>query len=579
MKRICLIGLLILLAFAQLQAQNNIEDLKEKYRKSIAEAMKKYKVVGTSIALVHGDRTIWAEGFGFADKKTQKKTSTDTKFMLGSVTKVFTTTALMKLQEQGKLNINQPLKKYLPNFNIRSRFGSIRQVTLKNILTHHSGLPSDFLRGLMGTQVEDFTKIIDYVNQSTMALPPNLIKAYSNVGFSLLGCAIQDVSKEKYPSYLKKNIFSPLQMNHSGFYQGGRFPLGFTQYYDHEGKLAQEIAIRDVPAGAMYSSVNDLTKFLKALYPNSNTQQILKPSTLNEIFMPQNVSYPLDFGNKQALCWFMSEDPKFGKIFRHGGDTKYTHTIIAVIPSLKIGVAFLSNSEKGNKIRKVALQLMKEYATLKGLARQQSISKTPRDFTKYTIVKKSADQLQQYTGSYANPSIGIFKVKLKNDTLQANLGGTFGQFIPTKSGEFLVKVPGPGIIPQIRISFEQVAGYQLMTQTQAGESKEILGNKVDLKSLNKLWKMRVGKYKVINALPGGFEVFSNFNVVLNDNHLVITLKQNLSGGKITMAIQPENNNEGYTLGLGRQAGNYVRFAKNNQGQEVLHFYGYQLLKQ
>lgn len=578
MKKISLSLVLILIAFVQIKAQN-VESLKDKYRKTIEKGMKKFNVAGTSIVLVHGNKTVWAEGFGFANKKTQKKTSTDTKFMLGSVTKVFTTTALMQLQEKGKLNINQPLKKYLPTFNIRSRFGNINQVTLKNILTHHSGLPSDFLRGFMGSKVEDFTSILAYVNQSSMALPPNLIKSYSNVGFSLLGCTIQEVSGKKYEKYLQKNIFAPLKMRNSGIYQGGAYPGGFTQYYDHKGNLAQEPAIRDVPAGSMYSSVNDLAKFLKILYPNDKVKGVLTQASLDEIFTVQTPNSPLDFGNEHALCWFMSKSPQYGTIFRHGGDSKHTHTIIAVIPSLKIGVAFLSNSSKGSKIRRVAIQLMKEYAQLKGLAQKSKKMKSTRDFSKYTIVKKSAEELRKHTGTYANPGVGIFEVKLVKDTLQANLGGSFGQFIPTKHGDFLIKVPGTGIITQVRMGFGIAKGYQIMTQTQQDGSTQLLGNKVKLKLLNKTWKKRVGKYKLINALPGEFRAFSNFAIKLNGNHLAFTIKENLNGGGMMMAIQPENNQEGYTLGLGRQAGNYIRFTTNNQGKEVLHFYGYQMVKE
>lgn len=578
MRKLFALLLMFTLSVPGLQAQN-IDALKAKYRKSIADKMKKLKVAGASMALVHGKQTVWAEGFGFADVKQQVKATANTKFMLASVTKTFTTTAIMQLHEKGKVNINQPIKNYVPQLNISSRFGKTDPITLKNIMTHHAGLPSDILRGMMVTKAEDFTKIIAYLNKSSMAFPPNLIRAYSNPGFSVLGCAIQAVSGEKYAQYLKKHIFDPLQMSNSGVFNGGKYPTGFTKFYNHKGKQVQELALRDVPAGAMFSSANDLSQFIKAMFFEPAGQRILNKKTLKQIFKVQNKGCKLDLGTQQGLCWFIREDTRLGRIFSHAGDTRNTHALLAVIPELSLGVAFASNSANSHKIRKIAIELMKEYAQLKNLSipSNEIAPEAKRDFKRYTLVKKNHQELKKIAGHYANAGFGAFEIKLVNDTLQGSIAGTFAQFLPAKKGDFLLKVKGAGIITDVRIGFETMQGQQVMIQTQTDGSKDLIGNKVYLKPINKAWKNRVGKYKIINALPGEDLLFVNYELVHNKGYLTLKVRKNIGNGAVFMAVQPLDNQKAYTLGIGRQGGNYLYFSKNKQGQEVLNIHGYQLV--
>ena len=574
MKKVCVIGFIILFAFAQLQAQN-IDKLKEKYRASIIKAMKKYQVTGASLVLVQGDQVIWAEGFGLANKADQTKVTADTKFMLASVSKVFTATALMKLQEQGKLDIDQPLKKYLPQFNMPSRFKDNGPITPKQVLTHHAGLPSDILRGMLCRQPEDFTQVVHYLNNTQAASAPDLIESYSNPGYSLLGHVVQQVAGQPFAKTLRQAIFTPLNMNNSGIYNGGTYPTNFTRFYNQKGDLGQELPIRDIPAGAIYSTANDLGRFIKAMFNN----RLLQPRTRQQIFSYQNKNVALDLGNKQGLCWFLKEDTQLGQMFTHNGGTQHVRTQMVVIPELAIGGAFLTNSSNGGRVRRMLQSLLKEYAQIKKLQTRHKIKPFERDFSKYQIVKKETQALKKYAGFYANPGIGVFEIQLVNDTLQAHLGNVFGQFIPTQHGDFLVKVPGPGIIPSVRMSFQRVQGQLVFIQTRATGSKELLGNRVSLTPLAPSWKDKAGNYQIVNKLPGETLILSDFRIVNKGNHLLLQFKENVSGGSQSAALQPTNNGEGYTLGLGRQAGTYFKFTKNAQGKPMLHIYGYEMVKQ
>ena len=125
----------------------------------VRHEMKKRDVTGLSIALVDDQRVVWAEGFGYADKAGNVPASPDTVYRVGSISKLFTATAAMQLAEREKMDIDRPLGDYLPGFSIRTRFTDAAPVTPRSIMTHHSGLPSDYLKGMWTRNPEPFTRV------------------------------------------------------------------------------------------------------------------------------------------------------------------------------------------------------------------------------------------------------------------------------------------------------------------------------------------------------------------------------------------------------------------------------------
>ena len=167
----------------------------QKYQSEIKKKMKSLKVEGVSIALIDEDSVVWAEGFGYADKENKIKAMPSTKYMLGSVTKLFTAFGVMQLQELNKLSINDPLRKHLPQFNIKTHFGDINDITIRSIMTHHGGIPSDIFTSIFSENPENFTTTVDYINREYATSPPDFIRSYSNPGYTLLGHMIQEVAE------------------------------------------------------------------------------------------------------------------------------------------------------------------------------------------------------------------------------------------------------------------------------------------------------------------------------------------------------------------------------------------------
>lgn len=183
----------------------------------IKKEMKSRNITGVSIALVDDQRIVWAEGFGYADKANNVPATPETVYGVGSISKLFTATAAMQLVEQGKMDIDKPVQTYLPEFSIMTRFPDAGPVTPRNIMTHHSGLPSNLNKGMWSKNPEPFTNVVTRIKNDYVAYPPNFIFSYSNLGVTLLGHAIQNVSGRDFPGYMDESLFRPMNMNLSGF--------------------------------------------------------------------------------------------------------------------------------------------------------------------------------------------------------------------------------------------------------------------------------------------------------------------------------------------------------------------------
>ena len=130
----------------------NYDYVKEYITWLAQKEMKKNQVVGLSIAIVDDQRTVWAQGFGYADKKGIKPATAETVYRIGSISKLFTVMATMQLAEQGRIDIDQPLQRYLPEFSVKTRFSNADPITLRSIMTHHSGLPSAVAKGMWDSE-------------------------------------------------------------------------------------------------------------------------------------------------------------------------------------------------------------------------------------------------------------------------------------------------------------------------------------------------------------------------------------------------------------------------------------------
>ncbi len=541
----------------------------------IDKRMSEQRVTGLSIALVDDQRIVWAQGFGYADVSWNIKATPDTVYQLGSIAKVFTATAAMQLAEQGGFDIDQPLQKYLPEFSIKSRFGDTGGVTLRNIMTHHSGLPGYWVRGMSERHPAPFTDQIAAVKDEYMACPPNYVFDYSNLGYSLLGAAIGRVSGEGYAGYLHQHVLLPLGMSHSEF--AARIP---GKAYAN-GLEVEAIPLRDLPSSSLNSSANDMAHFMQMVFAGGslNGRQILKPESLREMFKVQNSNVPFDFDFKMGLGWMLSglDVPNAGTVASHGGTTLNYHTMMAILPEHKLGVVVLSNSANSEEVvNEIAAE------TLKLALEAKTGAKPPEtEFVDAKTVPVTDADLSAYEG-YFETLIGLVKVENSDGELVSRLMGMTFKLVKHENGEFGIRFKLLGFIPvanqqmkEIKLSMHHIAGRDVLAYSRNGQSM-LVGEKIHPTPLPPYLNDYVGEYDIVNKHDGPMP--ENMRIVREGDLLIGEFNSSIMPGFLfRTAFLPAGPNELVIAGIGSGKGETLHLKKID-GEEHVFYSGFDLRK-
>ena len=329
----------------------NYDYVKEYVAWLTRKEMKRNNVTGVSIAIVDDQKIVWAQGFGYSDKENKIPATPETVYRIGSISKLFTAMATMKLVEAGQVDIDRPLKNYLPQFSVRTRFSDSGPITPRTIMTHHSGLPSSLAKGMWTSDPP--ASLLDRLKDEYTAYPTNYVLAYSNTGVALLGLMIEQVSNKDFCEYVDQTILSPIGMRQSSFKLSPVVERLLSKGY-RNGKEMDQVPLRDISAGAMYSNVNDLGLFMQMVFAGGKVggRQILSRQTIEEMLRPQNQDARLESPNPIGLGWFLqrySFSEGNGEIIvaSHGGGTPLFRTSLAIVPEKKLGVVVLTNSTEG----------------------------------------------------------------------------------------------------------------------------------------------------------------------------------------------------------------------------------------
>jgi len=551
----------------------------------IHKEMKKNDVTGLSIALVDDQRVVWAEGFGYADEANKIPATPETVYRAGSISKLLTATAVMQLAEQGKMDIDKPLQTYLPEFSIKSRFADTTPITPRSIMTHHSGLPSELLKGMWTKKPEPFENDVKLLKNEYVAYPPNYVFSYSNAAVTILGHALEKVSGHDFSSQLTASLLQPLEMSHSKFDPApDHSPLAAKAY--RKGEEADELPLGIVPAGGLNSTVLDLSRFMEMVFAGgrSGEKQIIKPETLAEMLRPQNADVPLDLDFRIGLGWFLGnlagiDTKKTGPVAQHDGATLYHRSQLIALPEQKLGVVVLANSATaGDVVSKVATEALKLAFEVKSGIRQpeQKQQSAAGDGS------LSQEALQAYEGRYATIA-GVVNVTKKSDYLRAEVMGTAFRLVPRADGLLGLRYKLLGLFPislgQVDydgFSVSRVAGRDIVKVRSQGREL-LLGERIKLVPLPERWLKRTGEYEILNR---GNDAVLIENVRLRQDNGLLILDYAMPlfvGGRMSVAITPLSDTEAIMYGLGRNMGETIRVV-NVGGEEVLQYSGYLLRK-
>ena len=175
-------------------------------RTEIAEQMNRNQVTGLAVCLVDDQRVVWNEGFGFADLGHGIKTDENTAFEIGSTSKTFTGFMVMQLVEKGLIGLDDPVTTYIPSFSLGAPLGGSgvsRPLTIRSMLTHHSGIPGDLFNGAFATVFDPAfnDRLLDVINSDVASWPPDTVWAYSNTAICLLQKVIEAASGMGFAEY------------------------------------------------------------------------------------------------------------------------------------------------------------------------------------------------------------------------------------------------------------------------------------------------------------------------------------------------------------------------------------------
>ena len=320
------------------------------------EAQSAYEhIPGISMAVVHDQELLWAGGFGYADREKKRPATPETIYGIGSISKLFTSIAVLQLRDQGKLRLDDPVVNHLPWFNIKQTYPDGPPVTIHGILTHSSGLPRDADFPYWSAPYSKFPtreQIIKALANQATVYPAYTHFNYSNLGFALAGEIVARVSGQDYANYVKEKILLPLALNDTRpelpeEHRGGRLATGYSSI-TREGILnkmpffqAKAIA----PAAGFSSTVLDLARFASWQFRllGGGKEEILRANTLKEMqrfqWMDPDATWGLGF-----TVWNQGGKNYVG----HGGICAGYRSQLTLLPDEKIAAVFLTNSSGVN---------------------------------------------------------------------------------------------------------------------------------------------------------------------------------------------------------------------------------------
>jgi CubicO group peptidase (beta-lactamase class C family) len=306
-------------------------------------ALQRGDIAGAEVVVVKDGQVLLAKGYGLADVATLRPVDPQATLMRpGSISKLFTWTAVMQLVEAGKLDLDSDVNRYL-DFTIPPRAG--KPITLRDLMIHRPGFEEKF-KVLEAVSRRDTPSLEAFVKgwTPTRIYPPGEVSAYSNYGATLAGYIVQRVSGQRFEDYVRDHIFVPLEMRNATFEQDPHPGDGrATNYVTGSGKPHAFEFVGDAPAGALSISGADMAKFMLAHLGEGqwDGRRILSAQSERQMQTP---SWPVAPPFNAMALGFYGQDWNGHRILGHAGDLIASHADLRLMPNDHVGVYVAMNS-------------------------------------------------------------------------------------------------------------------------------------------------------------------------------------------------------------------------------------------
>ena len=319
----------------------------EPVRKYIQRGIAEQKIPSVAIAVLKGGKLIWAEGFGLADREAKRKATSDSIYLLASVSKPMAATGLMCLVDEGKIDLEAPANRYLPGPKLRAHHGSAKDITIRRLADHTSGLPvhwSFFYNHVKPPSRDETIRQYGFAYK-----PPGERWEYCNLAFGILDYITEVVANQPWRRFMEQRVYDPMGMKHTssrirpGLEEhataqytvdaAGRFLRVSAYGFDHDG------------ASANWSSANDLARFLQ-MHLNEgklDRKTILTKQSARTMRTLSSVRDPANPNTGTGVAWFVG--PYMGiPAFAHSGGMPGVSTRVRGFPDRNCGYVILINA-------------------------------------------------------------------------------------------------------------------------------------------------------------------------------------------------------------------------------------------
>ncbi|HEY6944808.1 MAG TPA: serine hydrolase domain-containing protein [Candidatus Acidoferrum sp.] len=400
------------------QAEQKKEELPhpktlEELQKAMKDVVEKNHVTGAGVALVSNGQLLWCGGIGKADLATNRDVTCDTEFRVGSISKTFVALALLKLEEEGKINLYARLQDVAPEIPMKNRWSGSNPVRIVNLLEHTAGFDDMEFAEIYNRRDRADYPLLDvfkrFQEPENVRWPPGTRFSYSNPGYGIAGYLIEKVTGQPFDAYIQQNILAPMEITVGDFRLTDANRAALAQGY--EGNPPRVIPYKNIylrPAGDLKASPGELAKLVEFFLRRGRAPdvQLVKPENIARMEYPETVSsakHGLRLG--YGLANYTESE---GGVITHGHDGGIDGFISSYryMPEQNWGYAVLLNSTVSGKaledLNHLAIDfLSKDFPK----PQQQAISLTPQElkkFSGYYAPRAPRDQLlafmQELTG-------------------------------------------------------------------------------------------------------------------------------------------------------------------------------------
>ncbi|NLT24250.1 MAG: beta-lactamase family protein [Syntrophorhabdus sp.] len=482
---------------------------------AVNEVLKKTGASSLAMALVDGDRLVWTEAFGLADRESKTVPKKETLYAIGSTSKMFATVAVMKLVDRGLISLDEPVVKHLKSFRMLSP--EYRQITVRMLLNHSSGFPgTDYRNGFTTTPFKDYSaQVLETLATLRLKHPPGYLSVYCNDGFTVVEQLIASVTGKSYPRFVEDEILKPLGMKNSR-YMLDYPPEGSTaKRYDGKGRELPFMFVNVLASGGLYSTPSDMARFAMMLIGKGRLgdTRILSEKAVAEMAKDQTLgsfnpvrSNMVSYG----LGWDTVRQPGLGAVgvtaWQKGGAIPYMKALFTVVPDERLAAFVVGAS--GNFGSDDTIVLM-ERLLLNALVEKGRIASVPSPLKGKALPEKTVSpaELRSFAGCYGRSDSLLRVSRGRGQSLsiyrydpEKKRWGAWQKGLTMRSdGYFASKAD-----PLQAFAFRTADGRQyLINHSVAGyghyRDSEVIGQKVpSAAALPASWKKRLARHWLIS---------------------------------------------------------------------------------